>query len=1312
MRLQANKTVFVNGIDKKRLHLTLVGQRGDDTLGGRSSDVRLTGMMRKLESAIVLALMIACGCGSDPQPNDPDTSSPADVAPDVVDVPDRSPDISDNDVSEEPDVSVDDSDETVIYRPIFQPEDESFFSQPWPLDSRLDDDGHPDLSGFPGVESLTEPFLTAIETGVFGYGLSPVVFFQFDELPPESAFPSTLDSTDPDSPIQLIALERGRCTGRTPIEFRLWAETDGYAPAHTLALSPVPGVVLQPLTTYAVIMRTDLGAPHGETVMPAVLESVLGETSDYPELEAAFGPLIDCIEAGDLSVEDLAAATVFTTGDPSRELARMAEVASASPGQLDELEWTSNWRAGPEGTKSASSHLQMPVFQAGEMPYSEGGGLVLDDAGLPVIQRWDEVPIHIAWPFDREGPFPVVVWVPGSGGDWETTLDYPVAEWLLQNGVAIAAFDSQFHGDRNPTGADAGLASFNYTNPTAGRNVLRQQAVELLYFLDAIEGADLDIESGLQLEGLPSVGGHSQGALVGALAAGVDTDQRAYLLAATGGHVALSALGRTQPFDVRQLLEVTFDAELDRFHPLMAMLQLGSEVVDPLAYAANWYGSTDTAGRHVFVVNGDEDAYVPKATVDALTIASALPIAAPAGWSVGQSLEREPSEVAIPATDTVAGHDGSDLTSAVLNIAGEDHFLIYEHGRALALATSFLVTAASGQPTIDELCQAIPLNDHVAVEDVSWFVEDEFSRVGVRLRENDVCPDSGSTSRSYEFTAPRSGTYRLDSDVDDFAVNSTCFPLAAPEGCADGSSLDVEMEAGESIFIEFASGHGTDLTLAVGLTGVEEGDTCSEAIQQCAEGLICLRGICSSACSAPSLNNYPTGEQQWGETITFPGIHGVDSGIWPLPATCRDTTLEAAEIPYQFTPPTGGTYLFSTGFEGSEASAYVEVRSGCQEEGETLACAGNSSPTPSTVAIELVEDVTVTVVLHAANTFSHGKAIELRAGLIRYGEADAACDNLTMQCATGLACVESQCRSDCATYSFNDFEVAEGEWVFEGHIPGLSGHDSSTIAWPETCEYSNTDQSGDVSFAFTAPSTGLFVFRGGFDDRAKIDISVADSCSFEGDFVACAEDTSSNGRAPLLDLELEADQEVVLLVSATSDSQNGNPYQVSAAEVQWADAEEACDGEVVRCSEGAVCIENVCRDECEAFVLNDFRLEDGSFSHTTVFPGFRGEDAGIVDTPLACSDDDLTSELTYAFTAPSAGTWVFTADDIEGASRPILWRMTSCDSDPADEPCFEEGEVPTMSLVLVEEEEVTIVVEPSSQLRQGRPVLVTATRTE
>lgn len=1270
-----------------------------------------------IRTRFIISVAVLAACGSDPQPVPQDGDVGEDATSDSLDtsIVDSVDDRGDGDALDQQETSADLAGQSEVYQVIFEPDQPSFFSLPWPLDSRIDGDGHPDLSNFPGPPALTEPFLEAIETGVFGYGLSPVVFFQFDGLPPESSFPSSLASVEPTSPVQLVAIEEGRCSAPIPIEMRAWIEDDGYVPANTVAISPVPGVVLKPETTYAVVVRTVFGAPFGEAVLPSALQSVLDGGSDYPELETAYGPLADCIGAGDVVLGELAAATVFTTGDPRDELALMSEVAADNAGQLDELVWTYEWRAGPAGTESFSSQLQMPVFQTGEMPYTEDGGIVLDEHGLPVVQRWDEVPIYIAWPSDASGPIPLVVWLPGTGGDWETTLDYPPVEWLLRSGVAIAGFDSQFHGARNPTDADAGLATFNYTNPTAGRNVLRQQALELLYFLAALDGAELDIENGPVLDASTiSVGGHSQGALAAGLAAGVDDDERAYLLAATGGHVALSALGRTQPFDVRELLEVTFDTELDRFHPLMAALQLGSEVVDPLAYTAWWGGWDDTPGRHVFVLNGDEDEYVPKETVDALTIATGFPQIAPAGWEIESGVVRTIPEVETPATNTVAGDDGADLTSAMLHVGGEDHFLIYEHGRGLALATSFLLSASSGEttPKIGELCQASSLNEHEEVEGVSWYIEDEFSEVAVRLRENELCRDSGSTSRSYQFTAPRSGTYRIRSDVDDFAVSQSCLPFAEPVGCADGSSLDVTMEADETVFIDFASGHGTDLALAVGLTGVAEGNACGAYAEQCEDGLICLFGTCRSPCAARVLNDYPTGDSQWGERGTFPGMNGLDSGIWPLPETCRESTVQTSEIPYVFTPPETGVYRFSTDWEASEASAYLEIRDGCDEEGETLACAGFNSPMPSTVEVELTEAVPVMVVLHATNTFSHGQVVALQAGLVHYGTADDRCDNLLNQCEEGLVCADEACRSACQSYVLNDFEVADGEWAFEGAVPGLSRHYASTIAWPEACEYSNVDQSGDVTFAFTAPASGLYVFRGGFEDRTQIDITVADSCDVAGDFLQCAEDNSSSRRAPVLELELTAEQANTILVSAIADTQNGRTYRLELAEVRSAELNEACDGEVTRCSEGHVCIEGTCRDSCEAFVLSDSPSDDGSFSHATVFPGFRGEDAGTLATPAACDNGEPTAEITYLFTAPSTGKWVFAADDIETTSRPILWRMTSCDSDPAEAACFEEGEVPTMALVLDEGETATVVVEPSSQLRHGKPVLVTATRAE
>ncbi|MCA9564459.1 MAG: alpha/beta fold hydrolase, partial [Myxococcales bacterium] len=669
-------------------------------------------------SAYLCAALSLTGCG-EPEPSQAGNQEQTDAAPDL------GGDAGlDADALLDPDLGTDvgwDSEtsevvEELAFLPRFSVSATDFFGLPWPLDSRIGDGGHPMLGDFPRPTGLVDPFVDVVEAGVVGYALNPVVYFGFDRLPEAEALPSAEQTLSGSSPVGIIELSDGGCGEHVPVELRVWREGDDYVAPSTLALSPPPGIVLKPNTTYAAFVTADFGGTNQTLVAPE-FELVMTGQSESDELTTAFAPFIDCIETGGLGGSTIAVATVFTTGDPASELDAMLDVALEEPLSWEETEWVSVPAADrPHGVASRTTIVRIPMFMSGEAPYTTGGAIGFDESGRPMVQRFDEVPVYVAWPQDYEGDLPVVLWLSGTGGNWKSSLTYQVLRALLQSGVAVVSFDAQFHGARNASGADPSLATFNYINPAAGRNTLRQEALEALYLLHLLDQGGTLFEGGPTLApGTTPVLGHSQGALVAALVAGGDREERSYVLGATCGHTAVSVLTRTEPFDIRAVLEGTFEAELDRFHPLMALLQMGTEVSDPLSSVRRWSGDSETPADHLFLINGDADHYVTRECADALLLATGYPAVEPQGWvpSFGSLWEQE--ELALPIADNSGLPNGGSSTNAAIMVSGGDHFLIDEHPLTISLATNFTLSAIDGSPSLDLYCPAIDLADHETV---------------------------------------------------------------------------------------------------------------------------------------------------------------------------------------------------------------------------------------------------------------------------------------------------------------------------------------------------------------------------------------------------------------------------------------------------------------------------------------------------------------------------------------------------------------------------------------------------------------------
>jgi len=278
-----------------------------------------------------------------------------------------------------------------------------------------------------------------------------------------------------------------------------------------------------------------------------------------------------------------------------------------------------------------------PIFQAGEPPYLEEGGFVVDASGTPQRQRWESVPFTIVVPSAVAPAHRVLVWSDGTGASRTGFLSSGLVGKALAAGFVVAKFEPQFHAERAVNGSDAVLHSFNFLNPVSGRTVFRQQAVDTAYFVRVLREA-LPRQAELPVLDTSSLvyGGHSQGAIVGAIVAGVETEFVAYFLNGVGAYLSSTVVERKDPVDVPQLvasLAGVSVATLEVDHPVVQLMQLCAEPVDPENYAASWRGVAGAPrGAHVFLSNGARDATTPVRSIDAMMLSGWVSPLAGEGW--------------------------------------------------------------------------------------------------------------------------------------------------------------------------------------------------------------------------------------------------------------------------------------------------------------------------------------------------------------------------------------------------------------------------------------------------------------------------------------------------------------------------------------------------------------------------------------------------------------------------------------------------------------------------------------------------------
>jgi hypothetical protein len=626
-----------------------------------------------------------------------------------------------------------------------------FLDTPWPTELRRLPGGRLDLRAFPGRgTAVFGPYVEAAERDVEGFPLSPTVYFRFTGAAPAPRLPAEpralaaakapvfLVDVDPASP------ERGRFV---PLEHR-WYDTElAFVPARTLAVKPVPGVVLRPATLYAAVVRRELGG-GADLGTPMDLEIVKWTRPRADPREERARTLhegaLDQLAAIGVPRDRVASIALFRTHAPHLVTARLVDViAHLSPRHAPRVVsaklvpsipgLSRNYRTivGTYCTPNFQSEIGLAPFLS-----DDGGRFLLDASGAPrVVELPPESPyrsdacgglIHarfvLTFPLG-DAPakgFPLMVSAHGTGGDARSFLgEHDFAGWAASQGIAVVSTDQPLHGSRgpaprpgsrepiairvagipipisnDPSGAE--VAFYNPIHPAAARDNLRQAAADLMVLARLFTSADV-------AEHLPPevprfdrtrvlAAGHSQGSQSVAAAGAVDPLIRGVVLSGCGGDARLGIL-RRDDLPIVPLFSTLLGlapGELDEMHPLMALVQALADPIDPASYARlYWEPLPGRRPPSVIHYEGLGDSYNPPVTAEALAVAlRATPVA--------------------PLVQPVAGIDAPVTTLDMLAARGQPvrafvqleptggengHFVLYHEPAASELLRRFLRAA-------------------------------------------------------------------------------------------------------------------------------------------------------------------------------------------------------------------------------------------------------------------------------------------------------------------------------------------------------------------------------------------------------------------------------------------------------------------------------------------------------------------------------------------------------------------------------------------------------------------------------------------
>ncbi|MEC8025355.1 MAG: alpha/beta fold hydrolase [Myxococcota bacterium] len=598
----------------------------------------------------------------------------------------------------------------------------SLFDMPFPIDLRRDASGALDLSGFPNPENnnLVSTYLEGAMRELDGFSIVPTVYFQFDDAIDEDALTPTVQTGDDGANVVLVNVDREsfQYSVRIPVTTRFWSRDDGvYIPKNTLSVQPVFGLPLKENTTYACLVLRSVGDGAGNPLgQPAVVAQGLADEGPLATLYAPLNAWLNGFGSY-ISRNDIAVATVFTTGAPSAELARIAEHirsnVTVSPfTDVSPLDKPNGYYTAYEG------RYLSPNYQTGEKPYeTEGGAILFDADGIPLMSELESLRFAITIPKGREMPstgWPIVLYGHGTGGDYQSFLSSggnAPASALAKRGFAVLSIDQPLHGDRGTT-SDPVFLSFNFNNIDAARANFRQSAIDVLVQLKmAKQGLAFDIEDTTIVLDPEHVYyfGHSHGALVGALFTPFAPEFKATVLSAAGGGLSHTLMLRKDlggvPLDFAQLVQAllgTVDGELGIDHPVMSVLQMLVDITDPIAYAGlyNPVGGADNP-PNVLLTEGLLDAATPPTTTEYLAAAARVPILKPIQQA---SLTHDILgllSVDKPVSGNYTSKSGA-ATSVLAQFADADHFAVFSNAKAADLVGDYLESAyIDGVPVVD-----------------------------------------------------------------------------------------------------------------------------------------------------------------------------------------------------------------------------------------------------------------------------------------------------------------------------------------------------------------------------------------------------------------------------------------------------------------------------------------------------------------------------------------------------------------------------------------------------------------------------------
>jgi hypothetical protein len=530
------------------------------------------------------------------------------------------------------------------------------FDAPFPSDDLRRADGTINLDQYPNPDMipLIEQGFALMKTQK-GFATSAAIQLQLTGPLDPARLPDLAGSVADGAPLFVVNVDIGApdFMKKNPLQVAFYDDGGPFGSPNMLSLLPLQGRPLRPSATYAAVVTRKVVDKKGQPLdaAPALAQLIAGTAPAGMGADAfaTYRRALDALSKNGVKLADVAALTVFTTGDPSAEMGLVRAdmlsrpLPSPSPFTLDPDQFADYC--------VFDSTVAMPDYQNGAAPYqTDGGQWMFDSAGKPILQRMSPSKLFVTIPKTPMPPggYPVVVFVRIGGGGDRPLIDRgtsaggdftgPIvpgsgpALYFAKAGFAGVQIDGPVGGLRNPSGDSStdSLLFFNIMNAAALRDNVRETAAELTLLAHMIPtftmgpcGSTSTVKLDTSHLGIM---GHSNGAWVTPLAAAYEPLYGAVILSGAGGSYINNVMDKQKPLKVRPLAEILLNynaiqRDMTYNDPGLTLVQWAAESSDPQVYGAL------VLPRNVLMMQGIVDHYILPTIANTTSLSVGLDLA-------------------------------------------------------------------------------------------------------------------------------------------------------------------------------------------------------------------------------------------------------------------------------------------------------------------------------------------------------------------------------------------------------------------------------------------------------------------------------------------------------------------------------------------------------------------------------------------------------------------------------------------------------------------------------------------------------------